>query len=56
MNERSTPQALTGPVIRAECLGKTYSEGKLLTQVFDGLDFASYAWRDGGDCWCLWCW
>ncbi|ACA11399.1 lipoprotein-releasing ABC transporter ATP-binding protein LolD [Xylella fastidiosa] len=38
MNERSTPQALTGPVIRAECLGKTYSEGKLLTQVFDGLD------------------
>ncbi len=38
MNERSTPQALTGPVIRAESLGKTYSEGKLLTQVFDGLD------------------
>jgi lipoprotein-releasing system ATP-binding protein len=28
------------PVVRAEGLGKTYAEGGLRTQVFDGLDFA----------------
>ncbi|AXI82868.1 lipoprotein-releasing ABC transporter ATP-binding protein LolD [Xylella taiwanensis] len=38
MNEHGTTLALTGPVIRAERLGKTYSEGKLRTPVFDGLD------------------
>ena len=32
--------AMDNDVIRAEGLGKTYAEGSLHTQVFDGLDFA----------------
>jgi lipoprotein-releasing system ATP-binding protein len=36
MSEQGMGQA----VVRAEALGKTYSEGKLHTPVFDGLDFA----------------
>ena len=35
--------AMTGPVVRADALGKTYSEGTLHTPVFDGLDFKVYA-------------
>ena len=33
-----TMNSTTGEVIRAEGLGKTYAEGKLHTEVFDGLD------------------
>jgi lipoprotein-releasing system ATP-binding protein len=41
MNESALPApAMREAVIRAEGLGKTYSEGKLHTPVFDGLDFA----------------
>ncbi|MGN6113410.1 MAG: lipoprotein-releasing ABC transporter ATP-binding protein LolD [Luteimonas sp.] len=36
MSEQGMGQA----VVRAEALGKTYSEGKLRTPVFDGLEFA----------------
>ena len=39
MNDRTMDQA----VVRAEALGKTYSEGTLHTPVFDGLDFAVHA-------------
>ncbi len=35
--------AMTGAVVRADALGKTYSEGTLHTPVFDGLDFAVHA-------------
>ncbi|HHW4678943.1 MAG TPA: lipoprotein-releasing ABC transporter ATP-binding protein LolD [Xylella sp.] len=38
MNEYGILHTLTAPVIRAECLGKTYAEGKLRTPVFDGLE------------------
>ena len=33
-------ESMTSDVIRAEGLGKTYAEGSLHTQVFDGLDIA----------------
>ena len=36
-------QAMTAPVVRADALGKTYSEGTLHTPVFDGLDFVVHA-------------
>ena len=32
--------SMSSDVIRAEGLGKTYAEGSLHTQVFDGLDIA----------------
>jgi lipoprotein-releasing system ATP-binding protein len=35
--------AMTGAVVRADALGKTYSEGTLHTPVFDGLDFTVHA-------------
>jgi len=37
MNE---PQTMAGSVIHCENLGKTYAEGKLRTQVFDGLELS----------------
>jgi lipoprotein-releasing system ATP-binding protein len=46
MSEAATGQAATGsatPVVHAENLGKTYSEGKLRTHVFDGLELAVHA-------------
>ena len=33
-------ESMSNDVIRAEGLGKTYAEGSLHTQVFDGLDIA----------------
>ena len=35
--------AVAGPVVQADALGKTYSEGALHTPVFDGLDFTVHA-------------
>jgi len=44
MNDRTPPQTENIPldtaVIRADALGKTYSEGKLRTPVFDGLELS----------------
>lgn len=36
----SETQPVKGPVIHCENLGKTYAEGKLRTQVFDGLELS----------------
>lgn len=41
--ERGRDGVRDGAVLRAEGLGKTYSEGGLHTPVFDGLDFAVHA-------------
>ena len=40
MSEAMDITMVEGEAIRAEALGKTYSEGKLRTPVFDGLDLA----------------
>ncbi len=39
MSEQGQGAVQSNDVIRAETLGKTYSEGKLSTPVFDGLEF-----------------
>ncbi|MEO6154135.1 MAG: lipoprotein-releasing ABC transporter ATP-binding protein LolD [Thermomonas sp.] len=43
MSELSPSVVPDGEVVRAEGLGKTYSEGNLHTKVFDGLDIAVQA-------------
>ena len=40
MSEAMDIKMVEGEAIRAEALGKTYSEGKLRTPVFDGLDLS----------------
>ena len=43
MHARPANDVVAGPVVQADALGKTYSEGTLHTPVFDGLDFSVHA-------------